>query len=82
MDFNGLDGGLYEGDVLLFKGLLHGSFDFLGTSAFTAGGESEARVAGGQVLVDVDGNGTTDLTVIMAGLTRADQLSFNDFVWT
>lgn len=82
MDFNQLDGGAAERDVLLFKGLLQGSFDYLGTSAFTGGGDSEARVSGNQVLVDVDGNGASDINILMTGLTSAAQLTFNDFFWT
>ncbi|WP_052121108.1 calcium-binding protein [Inquilinus limosus] len=71
-----------EGDLLVFQGLLHGTFAYLGATAFTAGGNSEARFAGGQVLVDSDGNGTTDITINLTGITSAAQLHASDFVFS
>jgi Ca2+-binding RTX toxin-like protein len=70
-DFNELDGGGEEGDVLEFQGMLTGTFAYLEDQAFTATNNSEARVSGSQVLVDTDGNGTTDITITLTGLTDA-----------
>ena len=82
-DFNGLDGGGDEFDVLEFQGLLIGSFAYLGSSAFTGGSDNtEARVSGNQVLVDADGNGTADITITLAGLTSASQIGAEDFLFT
>ncbi|OWJ56630.1 calcium-binding protein [Inquilinus limosus] len=69
------------GDNLRFKGLLHGYFTYLGSGAFTADGNSEARFADGHALVDVDGNGTTDITIKLNGFTSASQLFASDFVF-
>jgi Ca2+-binding RTX toxin-like protein len=80
-DFNGLDGGADEGDVLRFEGLLTGTFAYLGEDAFTAGGNTEARVSGSKVFVDTDGNGTADITITLTGLTAANQLNAADFVF-
>jgi Ca2+-binding RTX toxin-like protein len=81
-DFNQLDGGAAEGDILAFQGLLVGTFAYVGSSAFSGGSDnSEARVSGSQLLVDTDGNGTTNITVNLSGLSNASQLSTNDFLW-
>jgi Ca2+-binding RTX toxin-like protein len=78
-DFNPSD---FNGDRLVFRGLLHGSFSYIGAAAFTADGNSEARFAGGQVFVDTDGNGSTDITVNLTGITSASQLNAMDFVFS
>jgi Ca2+-binding RTX toxin-like protein len=81
-DFNELNGGGEEGDVLRFEGLRVGTFAYRGTSAFTGGSDnSEARVAGNQVLVDTNGDGTTDITITLTGLTTASQLGASDFLF-
>lgn len=81
-DFNQLDGGADEFDVMRFEGLRVGTFAYLGTSAFTGGSDnSEARVAGNQVFVDTNGDGTTDITVTLTGLTSASQLAADDFLF-
>ena len=68
-----------EGDKLVFHGLQHGTFAYIGGSAFTAGGHSEARFAGGQVFVDTDGNGSADITVHLTGISY---LQASDFVFS
>ena len=80
-DFNGLNGGTSTGDVLRFDDLLTGTFAYLGSGSFTASGNTQARVSGSQVLLDVDGNGTTDITINLTGLTSATQLSASDFLF-
>ncbi|MDR6289781.1 MULTISPECIES: calcium-binding protein [Inquilinus] len=68
-----------EGDKLVFHGLQHGTFAYIGGSAFTAGGHSEARFAGGQVFVDTDGDGTAEITV---NVTGNYYLQASDFVFS
>jgi Ca2+-binding RTX toxin-like protein len=69
-------------DDLVFLGMLRGSFEWRGASAFTAGGHSEARMASGTtlLLVDADGNGAADLAVNLAGGTLAG-FGAADFLW-
>jgi Ca2+-binding RTX toxin-like protein len=78
-DFSGSIG---DGDTLTFEGLLAGSFDYRGALAFTASGNTEARVVGNQVLFDADGNGSSDIAITLLGLTDAAQLSSSDFMFT
>jgi Ca2+-binding RTX toxin-like protein len=81
-DFNNLDGGGDDGDVLVFEGLGVGTFAYLGAGAFTGGSDnSEARVSGSQVLVDTNGDGTADITITLTGLTNANQLAVDDFLF-
>jgi Ca2+-binding RTX toxin-like protein len=81
-DFNQLAGGGEQGDVLRFEGLGVGTFAYLGTGAFTGGlDNSEARVVGNQVLVDTNGDGTADITLTLTGLTNANQLGADDFLF-
>lgn len=42
---------------------------------------SEARVVGGQVLVDANGDGIVDITITLSGLTNANQLTVDDFLF-
>jgi Ca2+-binding RTX toxin-like protein len=72
----------WQGDKLYFNELLHGVFKYLGSAAFTASGNSEARFTSGQVLVDTNGNGTTDITIKLTGITTASQLHASDFVFS
>ena len=59
-----------------------GTFVSLGTDAFTGGSDnSEARVNGNQIQVDANGDGVTDVTIKLTGLTSASQISASDFVW-
>jgi trimeric autotransporter adhesin len=82
LDFNELNGGGEEGDVLRFEGLSVGAFAYRGTAAFTGGSDnSEARVSGTQVLVDTNGDGITDITMTLTGLTSASQLAASDFIF-
>lgn len=81
-DFNQLDGGSREGDVLRFIGLGVGTFAYMGTGAFSGGSDnSEARINGNQVLVDTNGDGTADITITLTGLTSASQLTASDFLF-
>lgn len=81
-DFNELDGGGEEGDVLRFEGLGVGTFVYLGTGTFSGGSDnSEARIFGSQVLVDANGDGTADITLTLTGLANANQLSASDFIF-
>lgn len=81
-DFNQIEGGGEDGDILCFEGLGVGSFAYLGAGAFTGGSDnSEARVSGNQVLVDTDGDGVTDITITLTGLTNASQLTADDFLF-
>ena len=61
-DFNAVEGGLAEGDVLEFVGLLTGTFAYVGAGAFSGGSDNtEARISAGTVLMDFDGDGTADI---------------------
>jgi Ca2+-binding RTX toxin-like protein len=70
-------------DDLVFAGLLQGSFAWRGTGAFTAGGNSEARLvaATSVVQVDVDGDGAAEMAVNLSGGALAG-LSARDFIWS
>jgi trimeric autotransporter adhesin len=81
-DFNQLDGGADEFDTLVFEGLLVGTFAYLGDAGFSGGSDnSEARRSGNQVQVDTNGDGTADITITLTGLTAANQLGSDDFVF-
>ena len=82
-DFNELDGGGEEGDVLRFAAASKvGVFVYLGTGAFTGGSDnSEARISGNQVLVDANGDGTAEITLTLTGLNSASQLAASDFLF-
>lgn len=84
-DYNTLDGGAEEGDMLVFTGLLVGSFAYMGDAAFTGGTDnSEARFdsATGRLQIDSDGNGTADFVLTLTGMTTATQLDATDFLWS
>ncbi len=81
-DFNALDGGTAEGDRFVIKAPMVGDFVYRGSAAFTGGSDnSEARVSGSTVLIDVNGDGAADISVALTGLTKAGQLSANDFLF-
>ena len=85
-DFNEVDGvGGEEGDVLRFDAASKvGVFVYLGTGAFSGGSDnSEARVSGNQVLVDINGDTVVDITITLTGLTNATalQLAASDFLF-
>jgi len=68
-----------QGDGIMFVNIGHGEFAYRGSAAFTSTGNTEARFSAGQVFVDVDGNGITDITVTLTGITAASQLSDSNF---
>ncbi len=81
-DFNALDGGAAEGDRLVIEAPALGQFVYRGDAAFTGGlDNSEARIQGDAVLIDVNGDAAADITVTLTGLTRAGQLSAGDFLF-
>jgi Ca2+-binding RTX toxin-like protein len=82
-DFSGhtaFGGGAGQDDKLTFQNLLHGTFAYRGGGAFTGTGNTEARVQGGNVYVDVDGNGAADFHITLTGLTSPGQLVAGDFL--
>lgn len=82
-DFNQLDGGADEDDVIELVGLLKGIFVYLGTGAYSGGSDNtEARVVGSKVLIDTDGNGIANISITLTGLTNASQLSADDFLFS
>ncbi|MGO4726239.1 MULTISPECIES: calcium-binding protein [unclassified Inquilinus] len=68
-----------QGDKLAF--VWSGSTSYLGGGAFTAEGSSEVRFAAGQLFVDQNGDGVSDLTINMTGITSASQLQASDFTF-
>jgi chitinase len=81
-DFNALDGGAAEGDRLVVQAPVLGRFAYRGDAAFTGGSDnSEARIMGDEVLIDVDGDAAADITITLAGLTSARQLTESDFLF-
>lgn len=81
-DFSGqtaFGGGPGQGDKFTFESVLVGTFAYRGSQPFTASGNTEARVENGSAIVDADGNGTADITIVVTGLTGAGQLSAVDF---
>ncbi len=81
-DFNALDGGAAEGDRIVIAAPVVGRFAYRGDAAFTGGSDnSEARILGDKVLVDVNGDATADITMTLTGLTSARQLSESDFLF-
>ena len=85
IDFSGqtdFAGGAGEGDTFTFEDVLTGTFAYRGSDAFTGSGNTEARVSGNKVLVDGDGDGSADITIRVAGLNDANQLSAADFRFT
>ena len=81
-DFNQLDGGAREADKLEFQGLLHGTFAWLGTGSFTGTGNTEARLVGDTLSIDTDGNGSTNISIKLTGITSAADLLITDFLFT
>ena len=85
LDFSGttaFGGGAGQGDKFVFEHLLHGTFQYRGDNAFLANGDSQARVQGTRVRVDIDGNGTQDIVITVNGLTSGSQLVAGDFQFT
>ena len=69
-------------DLLVFTGLLQGSFAWRGSGTFTGTGNSEARFnpGGSVVQVDVNGDGTGDMAIQLSGTNLAG-LSGANFLW-
>ncbi|MEO8240879.1 MAG: hypothetical protein ABI832_01135 [bacterium] len=82
-DFNGIVSGVADGDKLQFDaGQLTDHFDYIGNTAFTGDGFTEARIfSNGRVVMDFNGDGSGDLTIFLTGLTDEAQLSITDFVF-
>ena len=82
-DFNGLISGTADGDMLQFAGaLLVGDFMYLGAGNFSGGSDNtEARILNGAVILDLDGNGVGDNTILLTGLVNEDQLTVADFTF-
>lgn len=81
-DFNQLDGGAAEGDVLEISAPVLGTFVWLGADSFTGGADnSEARAEGDRVQIDLDGDGLVDIRIRLIGLTSSDQVSEADFLF-
>ena len=54
----------------------------MGSGGFSGGSNNtEARVVGSQVQMDFDGNGITDMSITLTGLTNANQLTELDFLF-
>lgn len=68
-------------DKLVFIGLLQGSFAWRGTAEFVAGGNSQARLSGTTLLVDVNGDRTADMAVDLSGGSLGG-LAARDFIWS
>ncbi|MEQ8653388.1 MAG: calcium-binding protein, partial [Kiloniellales bacterium] len=83
-DFDGifLNSGA-DKDLLVFAtGLETGVFSYIGGNAFSGGGNSEARFAGGnRVRIDQDGDGDSDILIRMNGLSQSGQITAGDFLW-
>ncbi|MES2664627.1 MAG: calcium-binding protein [Pseudomonadota bacterium] len=78
-DFNAVEGGAAEGDLLAFTGLV-GTFAYIGSAAFSGGSDnSEARIFGNSVLIDMNGDTVVDYNIRLTGLTTATQLTAADF---
>jgi aryl-phospho-beta-D-glucosidase BglC (GH1 family) len=81
-DFNALDGGGAEGDRIVVEAPALGRFAYLGTAGFTGGADnSEARIQGDVVQIDVNGDASADISILLTGLTSARQLSESDFLF-
>lgn len=78
-DFDAVD----NTEQIFFEKLQTGTFSFIGASAFSAGSNSEARFDDTtKVLqVDLDGDGTADMEMVLTGVSLAD-LGAADFKWT
>ncbi|WP_146592438.1 hypothetical protein [Puniceibacterium confluentis] len=63
------------------RGLLVGSFSYLGADAFSAHGATEARFDAGVVIFDFDGNGTADMSIRLTGFVDATQLTTDAFLF-
>jgi Ca2+-binding RTX toxin-like protein len=69
-------------DILVFSGLLKGSFNFLGAAAFTSTGSTEARFDDTTKILYIDtlGDGSADMTITLTGVPIGN-LDASDFIW-
>lgn len=69
-------------ETLVFDNIAEGTLSFLGTETFTSGGGVEARFDDdtSTAQIDVDGNGSADISIVLTGVVAAD-LSAANFVW-
>ena len=82
VDFNELDGGSEEGDRIVIAAPLTGTFIWRGDLRFTGGSDNtEARVKGQHVLIDLNGDGRADINITLEGLTSASQIAAGDFLF-
>ena len=75
-DFAGL-GRAVTGDQFVFAGT--GVPAYRGDAAFSAGGHAEARFNGHGIEVDLNGDGTTDLVILILGMNASTDLTSLDF---
>ncbi len=83
-DFDGeiLNAGNGEDKIVLATGLEVGSFVYIAGAAFSGGGNSEARYAGPRKLqIDQDGDGATDIALLVDRMTQGSLMTATDFVW-
>lgn len=79
-DFNSLGGGMDQGDKIAFGiRLLHGVFGYVGETAFTSKGNTEVRVFNGRTLLDSNGDGIADVSIVLVGLQSGEQLNADCF---
>lgn len=83
LSFAGLLSPTAAPDKLAFaSGQESGLFSYVGDALFDGGGNSQARYAGGGLVeVDRDGDGASDLSASLAGVSLASQLTAADFLW-
>ena len=84
-DFNAVEGGAAEGDLLVFSDLEVGAFVYLGDAAFTGGSNnSEARYDSTtkKLLIDIDGNGAAEFALTLTGMDAATEITGAMFSWS
>lgn len=79
-DFQGLKSGQTPFDQIGFRDAISPT-RYLGEGDFTAHDLTEVRYDGVKLLVDLDGNGSVDLSVTVTGMTAASQLHSGYFAW-
>ena len=70
-----------EGDKIVLETHLRGTFDYIGSSAFSRGGETEARASGNTLFIDWNGDAQADVTVRIDGLNSGAGWSESDFIF-
>jgi Ca2+-binding RTX toxin-like protein len=61
--------------------LLTGTFSYLGSAEFNNSGNTEARLDGETLFIDVSGNGVADMQIELTDVQSAE-LGLGDFIWT